>query len=468
MLARLSLRKNFSWVMAGNLAYAGTRWAMLVALAHLGDAAMMGQLVLAFAVCAPVCGFADLGLRTILITDARNEHPFADYLLLRIVTATLALVALFGFLAVVRYSPTLTVVVAGVAIGRTFESLSDIFHGLLQRFERMDRPAIAMIVRETLGVVLLTAGVWATGSLAWGIWGFAVALAAVFFAYDLPQGLRMLAEAHAAGALRSESTGDDQRLVARLARLAWVSAPAGGTQLLSRLHTNLPRYFIQFYIGELALGIYGAVASLAVAGRTFIGALGQASAPRLVQYYVTGNRRAFIRLLAGMFVGIGALGAVATLTMVILGGPILHLLYHKPEITAAANVAVWVMVAAAISYLDAPLARAIGAMRRFHLQVSLRGLAMVVMGILMLWMVPAHGLLGAAWAMILGSALSTAICFWFVIVELRRCQPPADASGQGETPSQEIAAVSGSRRLRRDAAETVEPLGCTPSFEVQP
>lgn len=429
MPQRLSLRRNFSWVMAGNLTYAATRWAMLVAIAHLGgDPAMMGQLVLAFAVCAPVCGFADLGLRTILITDARNEYAFSDYLRLRLLTAGLALVALLGFLAVAGYSPTLSVVVAGVAVARTFESLSDIFHGLLQRFERMDRPAMATIVRETLGTVLLIVGVWATGSLAWGIWGLAIALAGVFFAYDLPGGLRMLAAAQKSGALESQDPAPQRPLMERLARLAWMSAPAGGTQLLARLHTNLPRYVVQYFMGEFALGIYGAVSSLAVAGRTFIGALGQASAPRLVQYYVKGDRKAFIGLLANMSLGIGALGAVATLAMVVLGRPILHLLYHKPEITAAAPIAAWVMFAAALSYLDAPLARAIGAMRRFHLQVCLRGLAMVVMGGLLVWMIPSFGLVGAAWAMILGSVLSTSICIWFVVAEIRNCKPPVEAS----------------------------------------
>ena len=75
----LSLRKNFTWTLAGNVVYAGCQWGMLVVLAKLGTPEMLGQFALALAITAPVMMFAYLGLRNVLATDARSEYLFGHY-----------------------------------------------------------------------------------------------------------------------------------------------------------------------------------------------------------------------------------------------------------------------------------------------------------------------------------------------------------------------------------------------------
>ena len=67
---QLSLRRNASWVMLGNGVHAASRWGIVVVLARLGGADMIGQIALAIAVCAPVSFLAKLGLRSALVTDA--------------------------------------------------------------------------------------------------------------------------------------------------------------------------------------------------------------------------------------------------------------------------------------------------------------------------------------------------------------------------------------------------------------
>src|ERR1043165_9211480 len=78
-----SLRANFLWSLTGTIIYAGCQWGMLVALAKLGDAEMVGQFALALAVTAPVLMFTNLQLRSVQATDARKDYAFGDYLALR-------------------------------------------------------------------------------------------------------------------------------------------------------------------------------------------------------------------------------------------------------------------------------------------------------------------------------------------------------------------------------------------------
>ena len=88
----LSLKANFSWTLAGNVAYAASQWAMLVVLAKLGTAEKVGQFVLGLAVTAPVMLFSSLKLRSVQATDARGDFHFGDYFALRLLCTALAAV----------------------------------------------------------------------------------------------------------------------------------------------------------------------------------------------------------------------------------------------------------------------------------------------------------------------------------------------------------------------------------------
>ena len=78
-VAPLSLRANFRWTFAGNLIHALSHWGMLTVLARLGGPEMVGQFVLGLAVAAPIMALSMLQLRTVQVTDARGQYPFADY-----------------------------------------------------------------------------------------------------------------------------------------------------------------------------------------------------------------------------------------------------------------------------------------------------------------------------------------------------------------------------------------------------
>ena len=188
----LSLRSNFSWLAAGNVVGALSQWGIIIILAHLGGSVMVGQVVLAFAVCAPVAALSQLGLRTALVTDARDEYRLGDYLALRLITSVAALAVMVGIAVVGGFRVETTAVIVVVALGETFASVSDVFHAIQQRRERMDRIAISRMIRGPLMLFLLTCGVLLTGNVIWAIVGFPLATAVTLAAYDLPGGVRVL------------------------------------------------------------------------------------------------------------------------------------------------------------------------------------------------------------------------------------------------------------------------------------
>ncbi len=137
----LSLRLNFAWTLAGNAVYGGAQWAMLILLAKLGNAEMVGRFALGLAVGAPVVMFTNMQLRLVQATDAREEYRFRDYLSLRLMANAVALPGdCRGGAGRALPAETLAVILL-VGLAKCAESVSDVIWGLWQkaRAARSDR-----------------------------------------------------------------------------------------------------------------------------------------------------------------------------------------------------------------------------------------------------------------------------------------------------------------------------------------
>ncbi|UCC65154.1 MAG: oligosaccharide flippase family protein, partial [Anaerolineae bacterium] len=141
----LSLRANFSWTLVGNVVYAACQWGMLVVLAKLGSPEMVGQFALGLAITVPIMAFATLKTRLVQATDAKGEYQFGDYFGLRLITTAMALLVVAGVVLVSGYRRETALVILALGIAKAFESISDVFYGLLQQRERMDRVAKSLL-----------------------------------------------------------------------------------------------------------------------------------------------------------------------------------------------------------------------------------------------------------------------------------------------------------------------------------
>jgi len=309
-----------------------------------------------------------------------------------------------------------------VAAGKVFESLSDIFHGLLQQHERMDRIGVALMIRGPATLALLAAGVYLSGELIWGVAAFPLALGTMFFVYDLPGGRRLLRSMRGLGVDGSEIHADANlrpRFEARtLARLAWLSLPLGIVVTTMLLMTSVPRYAISHYLGDRALGIFASIAYLGTAGTLVVGAVGQSITPRLARLYADGRRRPFSRLLAKLLGLVTVTGLLMVLLMAVAGGPILGLVYGG-EFAGDVELAVYLMVAAAATYFSIPLGRAVQAMRRFRLHMAIRAASVLLLLALAPWMTVYGGLLGAAHATLIAAVFAAVAYGYFVFRAVR-------------------------------------------------
>jgi O-antigen/teichoic acid export membrane protein len=428
----LPLRTNFAWTFVGNAIYAGCQWGMLVVLAKLGSPAMVGQFALALAITAPVLLFTNLQTSDVQATDARRTYRFGDYLGLRLITTSLAILFILGIVVASGYRTETALVVFVVGLAKASESVSDILFSLLQQRERMDRIAISKSIKGLLSLVALGTGIYLSGSLLVGAICMAISWVAVLLLYDIRSGALVLN--------RSPHTEEDplvqdhqerERLRPRwvplnMVKLVWLALPLGLVMLLISLNTNIPRYFIEHYSGERGLGIFAAMSYLMVAGTTVVGALGQSATPRLAKLYAAGNKAAFTSLMWKL-VCLGALLGVPGIVAVVFAGRQILTLLYRPEYAEHADVFPWLMAAAGLGYVASFLGYGMTAARYFRPQLPLFLAVGLTTLIACALLIPKGGLLGAAIARVISMALQLVGSAAILIYAIRRTKAGGSA-----------------------------------------
>ena len=227
------LRHSLSWSFVGNATYVAAQWAMLVVLAKIGTPQMVGQFALALAITAPVIMFSNLELRAVQATDAIQRFRFGDYLVLRLVATTLALLVILLIVLIMGYQgeTALTILVVGVA--KAFESASDLFYGLFLQHEHVDRMAKSLLIKSPISLIGLGLGVYLTGSVVGGACGLALVWALLLLSYDVRNGARILKIPYRAsfgltlGHAEPGTVPLRNRMGTRLRDLAWLALPLG-------------------------------------------------------------------------------------------------------------------------------------------------------------------------------------------------------------------------------------------------
>jgi O-antigen/teichoic acid export membrane protein len=384
-----SIRHNALWTVVGDGVYAACQWGMLIVIAKFGTLEMVGQFALGLAITAPIIIGANLALRAIQATDAKSEYEFSEYLGLRLMTTTMAFMCIAALSVMFRLETSM--IVLSIALAKGIEAISEIYYALLQKHERMHLIATSMIIKGVLSLAALTAALYLTGNLLWGITALAVVWALVLFGYDIPNGARILERFGRA------ATARPCWRFARLRRLAWLAFPLGLTMLLLTLNANIPRYFVERYLGERELGLFATMAYFMVVGGAFVNAVGQSVSPRLAKYWADNSDQAFHALLLKLVVLVAVIG-VASVGIALLAGSELLTLLYGPEYAARSDVFVWIMAAAAIAYLASAFGYGLTAARLIRIQpvqficVTAAGMACCML------LIPTHGLRGAAWA----------------------------------------------------------------------
>ena len=392
LVAALSLRANFVWTFIGNAIYGACQWGMVVVIAKLTNTEKLGQFALGLAVTAPIIMFFNMQMRAVQATDVREEYSFKEYLGHRLVAMILAL--LTTFIITLFYSRNAILIILVLGLAKAIESIGDIIYGLFQHRERMDWISQSMMIKGITSLIVLGAVVWMSRSVILGAASLIASWLMVLFSFDLRYARKFISQDNHLVKLSFE--------VGRLRKLSIKALPLGVASVIMSVNSNVPRYLIDSYLGAAQLGIFAALAYPVFAGSVLMMALGQSVTPRLAAYYIEHNIPAFRSIILKMVLVafIMALGGVAIAAWA--GGLFLKIVYTA-EYSKYVREFIIIMVAGGISYFGYLLGFALTAAQRFSIQAisfAANLLATLIAGFIL---IPMHGLLGGAYAMIIGS-----------------------------------------------------------------
>jgi O-antigen/teichoic acid export membrane protein len=405
----LPLHINLVWTISGNAAAAAAQWLLILVLVRLDSDATVGAFALAAAVVSPVFLMANLHLRTIQATDIANSFGLGTYMVSRvcltgIAVAAVALCAMF----LPRQSAALVPCIAAI---KSFEGLSDMIYGFLQKSEHMDRIAKSMILRHAGVLFALTAAVASGLGVTWGLWGGAMASAAVW--------LRDLR------ALLNEPDVDRRQLfhstVADVLRLVRKSLPLGVALLLVSVNANMPRYFLGHLHSAVEVGQFAALGAIGLAANTLIIAGGQALGPSLARAAHDGQRWDFYQR-GILLVGGACLLATGLLAAGVLGGGMILEAVYGTEYSKLSSSFVWVLAGCGLSYIASAVGYLLSSAQCFRQQVPMHVGVSATTIVACALAIPSCAIAGAAMAQMAGYAVQVLWSF-FLLARLLPLQP---------------------------------------------
>ena len=397
-LTPVSLRANFAWTFIGNLIFSGCQWAILVILARFGTPDIVGQFALGLAICTPILIFSNLQLRVIQATDVEDKYSFGDYFWLRLVTTGLFFLIIAGITSFGGYHWSTRYVILLIGVAKCFESLSDVLYGFSQKYERLDRIAISMMIRGPLGLGAMVTAFYLTNSLLLGTAAWGAAWAFSFFLVDIPNAFRLIK-----GLPIKPTHPWWPTSTKRVLHLAWVAAPMGWVVFVLSLSSNMPRYFLQSSLGESGVGLFSAVAALPGVLVLVINPLIHSVLPRLARLH-SSKDHSFWSMIGNSLIIVSLGGFLFIVAVATVGKPVLHRLYGE----AYANLS-WLLillgVAVSAQNLSTVLGAGLTAMGRFQIQGIIFTIHCGLTCLFCFWFIPRYSLLGAGIATIASAIL---------------------------------------------------------------
>jgi O-antigen/teichoic acid export membrane protein len=420
------LRTSFGWALAGNGVSAACQWGLLVVVARLGSLEMLGQMALAVAIVSPVSTFTNLSLRAILITDWKGEFTYDEYVGQRLLSTLVSLLVIVGTVSILwanGRTPIVAVTLA-IAVGRGIDSVADVYQGMLQKYEAMNRMAMSLIFRGVLSLIVPAVVLPISNNLALSMAILAATSGVVLGIYDVPSARLVLGRVSGQSS-RADSATSRVGLSFRLRAmrdLTSVGLPLGVTAMLISLNTGIPRYFLERHGGYSDVGVFAALVGLANAGTVALAAASQTVIPRLSRAYGKRDLQGFVRLLfictaAAVFMGISGVLVALSAGRLLLGIVFGH------QYIPYSGVFLIVMAGAGTTYITWFLGCGATAARYFRIQPWLTGGTVVVTMALCSRLVPRSGITGAAWAVAMSGAVQMigyGLCDVHAVRRLRR------------------------------------------------
>jgi O-antigen/teichoic acid export membrane protein len=200
-------------------------------------------------------------------------------------------------------------------------------------------------------------------------------------------------------------------------------------QIASQLQGNATYWLCIAIAGARDTGVLAACMSIVAFANPLVQGLGNTWMPRLVSAKINGGRPALRREAIRSSVLIGALLAVFSLTIFVIGGKMLHLLYPGTDVGGIGNTLTALALSMMAGSMGWPVSMALATVERPLAIIIPVAIGTVLTVTLVFLLLPTWGLLGAAYGLLGGSIVGTVARWVAFSVLVPKMDAPAPQEG---------------------------------------
>ena len=264
-------------------------------------------------------GLAGFGMRNYQVSDLSGEYSDTAYEVSRYITVGLSFLLGLVYSLITGYKEVQLWCIIFFLLYKLTEPLTDVWHGVLQKAERMDVIGIAYALRGIVSVLVFSAGMLVTKNLVVSLILLAVSAYLLSYFYDLKKTNEVF----------QRGSANPRKLIALLA----ACLPLAVHTFLNGVSTNLPKIYLERLLGTEVMGIYNLVNSPVLIFQVGIAYLFAPFITHFTRRLEEKDKKGFIHLAAVVCGIVLAAGALGMLGCAVFGKMGLTILYHDPKVT---------------------------------------------------------------------------------------------------------------------------------------
>ncbi|WP_252501996.1 oligosaccharide flippase family protein [Sporosarcina sp. Marseille-Q4943] len=395
---KMKLIRNVSWIFVANLIVSFTKWLLLVIIAKLLSPAEVGAYSLAFAIGAPITLFANMKLRSLYITERKND--FSDYNNSRKLLSLISIIVLtaIGFFIYPQYF----YIILFVGLMKVFDLQSDLYYALPHKEENMSYIAKLLILKHIITLITFFVSLIMTENLVFSLIT-QLTIQILFFYLIEKKGIE-----------RNYEVNSKRFNFGKVKKVILLGLPLGFVQMIFSFNVFYPRYLLEFFESTEILGYFSAIAYILVVGNILMNAVSQNFLPYLSREVKINNYKKFKRV---VFIDLSLfslfLGVLLILFSYLFGEIFLSMFYGK-EYAKFVDILILVSFSIAINFISMNFDTALLAMRFISIQPKISVFVLVVNLIIGYILIRNYGIYGATYTIIITNSLQLLLRILFV------------------------------------------------------
>lgn len=405
----MGLKKNIGWSLFGSSIFALSKWFVLIVIAKNLTVEDVGIFTLSLAIVSPIFMLTNLQLRSVQATDVSTIYPFESYATTRLVSFVFSIIIIVIILFITSYEGLVKYTIVSFFILKLVESLSDLLYGQIQKNEKLDVIGISYAIRGSLFIIVMFVTTYYSMPLFYCILTVALSWIIIFLLYDVKMVKNNIGYKIDLSRINSIS-------IKSLKKVVQTALPLAAAVFIASLITNVPRYYVDYYLDIEMLGYFGALTFIGVGADRVSAAVGHAIKPRLAKLYLN-DRLSYNSLIIKMALLSLFGGGIVFLIFIMYGELILSVMYGE-EYAIYNRELNWIGLAIMFQFVMSILISGVQASRKFQHKFWINMIVLLLIMIIGYPLVSVHGLMGACILIAIGALLST-LLYIIILIKLK-------------------------------------------------